>query len=660
MIDTVIDKNEIKLKEDENDRFIPPKLFDNTLDEQETLQWLASRFRQLDDARPDDGFDLRYKQFMSFLAWREDGRANVNLPIEYATIENKMADILSLKPIVTFTPTEKDDMYKTELYKHLWDYVWNEADTDEELYEHVLTALIFGTSIWFEGVHKETYRRFVPKMNKDGSVTQEARMQTKSWLKGFAWDLRFCWIDSVNNINLASDCFLQEVDLSKDQIEALKYDPNYNSDAVEAYIKQYGGLEGDQDSIRYNDFVTKEEEHDVMNTKYSLMHYYNKDKGIYIVTDHQFQYILREGVNPYPHGELPISVLVDHKNYKSLYGRGECELLENTKYERNTIRNQLIDYVRESNTINFAVGENVQLEDMELINGVVRQINFTGNIGDAQYIKPPTMDSGLWNMDNMLAQDATWITGIDNNALVGSPQKTAFEAKLQEQTKLKRIYLFLRQMDFFYTRMGQQRLANMQFYLPLTTGKKILGDKFDMKRLMVFKDKQIKEIMDIPEDSETFEVEQMGVRLEEAKGETAFLELTPDMIQSNLDITVTTPTTTPILKELNKQDLQEAMNQVMSIMQMQTPQAQELAQKFKIDKVVKQQFKNIGLDPDEFIGDDDTPSDQADLRQELVGDVPAPGKPTTPGQRQQAPTPSTPQQMAGLPPMPERGGNMNV
>lgn len=643
-------KGDIKLFE-EKPYTARAKLFEHSESDRDTLKFLQTRHREMNQARPDEDWDLRYKQFLSALTWKEDGTANINLPVEYATIENKMADELSLKPIVQFIPTEQDDVEKVTLYKKLWDFVWNESDTDAELYDLFLCKNIFGTAFWFEGVHKETYKRFVPKMGEGGKVDYDAKMQTKSWLRGFTWDIRYVWVDPVEHIDLAVDCFLQETDLSREQVENLKYDPNFNADAVQAYIDNYEATQGDQASLRYEEFITEDEEHDVDNKKFSLIHYYNKEKGIYIVTDHKFTHILREGVNPYPHGELPISVINDHKNYKSIYGRGECELLESTKYERNTIRNQIIDHVRESNTINVALGEGVQLEDMELINGVVRHMNYTGDMSQYQYLKPPSMDSGLWNVDNMLQQDATWITGIDNNALVGSPQKTAFEAKLQEQTKLKRIYLSLRLADFFYTRMARQRLANMQFFLPSTTGKKIVGEDEMETRTLALDDVRAEDIIDIDDNGEPVN---KGKKLVKEEGNKEFLQLDAETIQSNIDVAVTTPTTTPILKELNKQEMNELFNIYMQAVSTGLPEAQELAQEFSLKKWFLKMVKENGFDPEEYANAEENLDEKKDLREEMLSDLPLPGKPTATPE----PGMGAPQQLPGLPPMATRGGNL--
>jgi hypothetical protein len=165
----------------------------------------------MESARPDRDWEIRYKQFEAITSWNDDGTANINLPIEFATIRNKLADALVQKQVVKFTPTEESDIDKVGIAKALWDFVWEEADTDKELFDHYLMAYIFGTSIWYEGMHKECFTRYVSKIGKDGLVESEAKTTTKSWLKGYAVDIRDFYIDPVHDIELAEDCFHLEI-----------------------------------------------------------------------------------------------------------------------------------------------------------------------------------------------------------------------------------------------------------------------------------------------------------------------------------------------------------------------------------------------------------------------------------------------------------------
>jgi hypothetical protein len=399
----------------------------------------------------------------------------------------------------------------------------------------------------------------------------------------------------------------------------------------------------------YEVFQTEQEIFNVENEKLALMHYYNKRLGIYIVTDQDFKFVFRYGANPYPHGELPISIEVDHTNYRSIYGRGECELLESTKYERNMIRNQFLDSVRFSNTINIAIGGGLTFEDQEMIGGVARIWNFQGDLGQMQFLKPPQADSGLAQVEELLSRDATWITGIDNNALLGSPEKTAYQSRLQEQQKQKRIFLSLRNADFFYTRMGRQRLANIRAFLPYTTGSKIIGEDLEeMKgakyRVLPLNDTMAEPIMGVNE--ETGEVEEKGLKMSEKKGHTEFLELSPKMIKNSLDIRVTTPSTTPILRDLNRAEMQEVITMMTTLMQF--PAGQKFFETLKIDKLFADQVEGLGKDPADFVSDPEevTPEKAQEDDAEILGSLPSPMQLASSPEQAPQPNPVQPSPMA--------------
>ncbi len=612
-------KKEIKLvpTDEELRKQMTVKLYPTSENDDKTNGFLDKQFQKAEESRPDRDWATRQLQFEAQTLWNDDNTAETNLPIEFATIRNKMADEESQKPIFTFVPVEKDDVNKVDVTKELWDFVWTEADTDKEVTTHKLSKNIFGTGIWFEGMHKEIKTEFLPKVDDEGVVTGEAKLTTLSWLKGFALDIRDVYIDPVHDLEVATYCFIYQRNVSKETLENLKNDKNYISEKIDEAIQK--------GSVQQNDkkvFVTKEETetNDEQPEKWTLEHYYNKEKGIYIVrtTD---KIIIREGVIPFAHGELPISIEVDHQNPFSMYGRGECELLESTKYERNVQRNMMIDRSRRSNDVKVALGAGLSLEEQGFIDDVTQVMSFDGDMSQFQYLKPPPADNTLQAIDDILRSDATWITGIDINSLTGVQTKTAFEARLQEQTKLKGIAVSLRQSDYFFVRMARQRLANIQLWLPITTGRKILGtSKF---RTIPLVDKQKEQIMGLDKDNKA---EEVGVKFIDKEGVTEFLQLTPKMIRSNMDVQVTTPSTTSILKDLNSLELQDLSRLILEI----APFKPDVMETFDFDMLIEERIQAIGKNPSDFIGKAGDQKAIQDTRKEVLEDVPLP--PKVPGQ----------------------------
>lgn len=609
------DKGDIKLI-DKDDQPMVIKMFPQSEDDKKTIGFLNQRFSDMEESRPDHLWEIRQAQFEALTSWNDDNTAETNLPIEFATIRNKMADALSQKPIFTFEAVEKDDINKVNITEQLWEFVWNEADSDKELFDLFLATYIFGTGFWFEGMHKERRTEFLPKVDNEGVVTGEAKQTVRSWLKGFALDIRDVYVDPVHDIELASDCFILERNVSKETLKNLKDDKNYNPEQIDMALRMDHSQQNDKKV-----FTTKEEDHtnDDQKGKYILYHYYNKEKGVYVVSVDR-RIIIREGVIPFAHGELPISVLLDHKNPFSLYGRGECELLESTKYERNVQRNMMVDRSRRANDVKVAIGQGLSLEEQGFIDEVTQVLSFDGDLSQFQYLRPPPSDSSLFNVDEILRKDATWITGIDNDALFGQPQRTAFEARLQEQNKLKGVNVSLKLADFFFKRMAIQRVSNIQLWLPITTGRKIIGtSKF---RTIPIKDTTIEPSKSLKEKDGKFSAEETGFKFIDTPGLTAFLELTPERIRSNVDVQVTTPSTSPVLKDLNNLELQQLSNLIIEVAQVQP----EVIKKFDFDKLISERIEAIGKNPQDFqikVGEDKSIQD---TRQQVLEDLPLPFK----------------------------------
>jgi len=574
-------------------------------------------------------FETQYEAATNF---NDDGSADVNRPIERATVRNKMADELSMKPIITLKPQEPSDIYKVDVLKKLWDFVWVESDTDKNLIDVIQCKNIFGTGWWYEGLHTERFTRYVPEIQKDGTVIQTKKEEERSWLKGYALDLRDVWVDPVSDIDLAEWCFIRDREFDKEMLKQLKNDPNY--------INIDEALEWTNTTNQAPEFTTETERtrNAANNQKYCRWFYFCYSKGQMIEAigsvSGTMGVIIRRGANPYAHGQLPVSPLVDHKNYKEIYGTGECELLETSKYEINSIENQIIDYARESNTVNFAIGDGVTFKDSELIGGVMRIWNFKGDVRNTQMIKPPSMDSGLNVVREMLENNATVDTGIDNKILMGSPTDTAYQAKLQEQAKLKGINVSMKNLDIFYQRIFRQRLANIQQFMPTTTGRRIVGNS--AYRTIPVEDTQIEEPKNVVKNT-------IGniPKMTPKDGITSFLEIKPSMIKNNMDIAVETPTTSPILRELEKEDKRNAIKETLELASANP----EIFQELNIRNIIRESITDYDIDPDRIMKSKEK-QDTKDVRQAVLDKLPQPPQASTQPQRakQEFPNTSTMQQ----------------
>lgn len=591
-----------------------PKLFPGKSDNF-TLSWLESRWLEQDGARDDADWDLRMIQEESRTLWNEDGTANVNLPIERAQARLKEGDETAQKPNIKFLPTEKDDVAKVEITEEIFDFVWREGKTDEELTKLRQCKRIFGTAVWKEFVKTDQITRWVlDRPTSDGKINGTHKLIKRSWLMGKMVDIRNMWFDGVHNQDDISDCFEAEVDISRDRLEALKEDSNYKN------IEEALNTQPLSESIRSKVFFTSEEERrqvQLKDAKFIIWSYYNKDKGMFIQMVN-FDIIIRESVNPCPTGGIPYVIVVDEPKYMSLYGRGLYEQLETAKYEMNTLTNQLIDLVRESSTNTLLLGDDASIDDAQIINGVGRILSIDG--GGYQWSTPPQSNKGLEGVRSVLEKDAAMSTGIDAYSVQGDTARTLGQEEIREVNRLKSMVVSINAYNYFLVRMANLRLAYIQFYLPRTTGRNIIGNK--KLRTIPIKNKKIKEIKGV--DAKTGEIVDQGITFEEKDGFTDFLELSTEKIMSNIDIEIETPVTSTALKQIKKLRNQEIFDAVVKMLQIDP----SLTTEFK--KFIRQSLNELvdlaGGDPDKFFDPESKGKEKSDVRGKVLGDMPMPPK----------------------------------
>ena len=583
-----------------------------------TLGFLEQRWLEMDGARDDSKWELRMEQEDANITWNADGTANINLPIERSQNRLKEADESAQKPQITFIPNEPDDIYKVEITEELFDYAWKEANTDEELAKMRQCKRIIGTSVWKEYIKTDRLTKWVLNQpDKDGKITGEHKTITRSWIQGKMIDIRNIWFDPVHNQDDIVDCFELEVDISRSELEALKGDPNYKN--IEEALK----LQSINDELRGKAFFVNEENRQntqIEDPKFAIFGYYNRVKGIYIQTIN-FQTIIREGVNPCPTGKIPFVILVDEPKYMSLYGRGMNEQLESAKYELNVITNQLVDLVRESSTNTLLLGGDASIDDNQIVNGIGRILSIDGE--SFQWSTPPQSDKGLGNLRSIMQQDATMITGIDAYSVQGDTARTLGQEEIREVNRLKSLATSAMAYDFFLVRMARLKLAYIQFYLPATTGKKIIGE--GKVRSIPIRGKKIKKTKGVNAEGEIIE---KGISFEASEGFTDFLEVDQDMIMSNLDVEVETPLTSTALKQIKKLRHNEVFNSATQAATLNPEIAQKLG-KF-VEESLKVQLEDIGVNPSKLFEVDEgkARTDKRDKRAAILDDMPMPPKPS--------------------------------
>jgi hypothetical protein len=593
-------------------------------EEAERVSQILTRQSIMHQGRPDEEWQTFIDQWEADWYPRQDGLSDVKYPLVSTTIRNKLADELSVPANITFTPTGKDDFDKIEITQVVWNHVWRLANTDREITKAMMGRSIFGTYVWFEGLENTT--RFIQEpvsVSEKEELKFEKKKLVNSRLVGRAVDVRKFWIDSTADLDDAEDCIEEEI-VSMAKIEEWKNNPNFkNLEKVIAYNSEQ--MNGDK-------ATTNEEKTRSSNTKpmVTLWHYWNKVKDEYIVVANKSVEIRRHPI-PYAHKELPYSVLKDETVLGSIYGRGVAKRLQNTAAEIQSARNIMMDGMRMSSTTNLLMGENISVDSVENVFGG-NIWNVSGNMNELKELQIANKNTAPQNINNLLMEDATIISGIDNRALVGSPQRTAFEVRVQEQTKLKGISLGLKNMDYWMERWASQRLKNIQQFFTKTYADQIVGenDSFVPTGVAVpIENKQMKKI-----------ILKKGhkIQLEEGKG-FGILELSGDDLRSSLGVKIKTRSTTPILESIRAENVNNFLNNLTQIVQIKQMAAQTGDEKLKsldADKLITRSAVDNSLSPDDLFGKKVV--NPADIVGQIMGEMPMPPR-----------SPNMPHPMASFP-----------
>lgn len=558
-----------------------------TDDEKKMATYVKNRFLDMDAARPTQSWSQYQKQFEAVVSTNTDGSASINRPIEFTVCEMKESDMGEERPVIKFIPIGPDDIKKLPALEAVWDYWWIKARISTYLRLHRLGVYIFGTGVTYVGAEIDTkIIEDIENINDDGSYEYKRKLIKTLNIGVRPVDIRKFWVDNrAKTWNDAIDCIEEEFLPIEEFVLKYGFSPLYK------YVKCVELACSSVDEQRI--FSTAEERvKGSANSKMvRLLHYWNKTFDKYIVTHYDTDTPIRISPIPYADKKLPYTLQQDHLNYRSIYGRGECEILASTKSEMNTTREIYIDGMKQANEPIVLMNGGMQFDGAEPVWDRGTVWKFSGS-GDIKEFKSTGPDASLINYLGILNDDVVMDTGMNPRETLDTSRQTAFEAGLKEQSKQKRIKVSLRLQDDFLQSMAELLLSRIQQFFPVTALKQILEinddgtatpiEKFNTNTIPL-PDKKVKEGPN-------------GVKIEEAKGEIGFLNVTPESIRGSYDVLVETTANKALLREVDKTRIQEMVQAIAQL----APLKPEMLQDIDTTQLTKIIFKTFDKDPDEL------------------------------------------------------------
>ncbi len=324
-----------------------------------------------------------------------------------------------------------------------------------------------------------------------------------------------------------------------------------------------------------------------------VSHYYNIMEDIYAVMINDV--LIYSGASPYPHSDLPYSIAVMSESDSSAYGEyWISKLLRFAKPYLNEIFNITIKQSKNANQPPIMLGNWWTFDGQEPTYWVGNVWKFSGSLTEVRQLDIKSPDTTMFNIITILQDLIVQLIGVDPRSIYSAPNITKFAAWLNEQAKNKRVAVFGKSLDYAYANFLNQRLKNAHFFLSIIEVEEIV-DPNSIKKAwynkILLKDTQINKLWD------------WSLEFDNAPWAYAEFEMRPEYLKWTFNVEVITESTKPILKEIAKEDISKANNEVLAILNTMNTMNPEIAKTIDFKQMIKAVYDGYGIDPENMVID---------------------------------------------------------
>ena len=560
-------------KPDKTERLAGP--YDPVGAEKEARDWVYKRKIAMENS------EARQRAIKNAQKWRrqwemfrrvkdkDDWQSNHVVPLTLAIVETVLSEVIDKSPKPLILPRSSEDAPKARIMEHVFNYTWDVADGDIQLYDVLKDAFILGTGIAQEYYWKEPRKVFTSE-DKEELITDfdDVYMEAVKF-EDFFPDEKGRGFTGPYQLRDCIRRYIMDLDDFRLFFQGPTFDPLKNA----KYVVPGGEID------YYEEF--KPPEGFDKSREVEVLWYWSRkpQDALYIVAN---GVLLVKGPNPYKHKQLPFARAVDVKRPHDFYGKGEAELLESITDESNIFRQMIIDRNHLDIDKMFIVSPNLNLSDEDLIarpHGAIP----SDDVNAAKPVEYGDVPRSVEITYKHLEDDSVIATGVNPRAQALPSAGTATEAAIIKESTLKRIRLKMRLIEKeFLTQIGRLRVANILQYYSQPKLEKIVGkqmtDEFKVQLSNMeaqglietidgekFK-KQFRQIR-IPEKEIIFD--EKGITKEQTKAGVSFFELKPEyfmpVASGGYDIRFEAGSTLPVSKSLMKTEANEMFDRLSQI-----------------------------------------------------------------------------------------------
>lgn len=402
----------------------------------------------------------------------KDWQSNYFVPLTTSVVESILSEMVDQTPRPILLPRSSEDQAKATVMQHIFNYTWEVADGDIELYKWMKDTLIFGTGFVQEYFWEDRRIIQVP----DGMEKNKIRYKDEEVL-----DFADSYMECVSPYDLFWDEKAREINRG----------PHKANDMIRRYV---------MDINSFRDFFSGPVWNQLDNAKYVEPGGDTEHPGLFKPPEKEYKdsdvevlwnwarrpkdaleivangVVMRLGPNPYRHKQLPFAKAVDVTRPHQFGGKGEPDLLDSMQEEVNTYRRLLTDRGKLDVDKMVFVSNRETLDDRDLIarpHGII-PVDDPKNIKFAEYGDVP---NSVRLIQDEINKDAIKVTGIEDRFQSIQSPTTATQAAILKESVIRRIRMKLRMFEKgALVDVGRQRLANIIQFYSQPTLEKIVGD----------------------------------------------------------------------------------------------------------------------------------------------------------------------------------------
>jgi len=431
-----------------------------TPEEAKKKSHIQKRFSAMHQARSwlDKDWDIYQTMIDAVLKPYWDDRSTSAFPLASSMIELYVAEATKIQTEFLFKSEITKHSTEAKALEYVWKYDWRKQNRKKEIIENEYITAAFWHSVMFTWFESKVYTQKdvdIDDNYKIKEVKKEFR-ENKIILENL--DPRYFFLDNqaTKGIDNANDCIMIQW-MSFEEFKGLKNNPiykNIDSVAPRGYDNSYKPFTTQEEAQRQWEYVR-------------LEHYWNLQQDNYIV--------VANGVVVRDHAilstidgkkALPFVIRVFGRKNWTYTGRGICETILMFNSQLNNLWEMLMDGINRSNNPTIAIGNGLTFDWRSFaFNNEI--LTFDGKFNENfQQITGTPPSQALLQAFEMCFEHIAITTGIDIKSLLATPQQTAYQTNVQQESSQKRINVYLTNRDLAFERLANLHKDNLQRFFP--------------------------------------------------------------------------------------------------------------------------------------------------------------------------------------------------